>query len=637
MSRSRRVPWHVPVLLVAVACVGALSAHAPAAPVRQPFTEVYDAPAEAAAALSEKSLSHKARWVRLRENDTTHRFNGCTVFLNDKIVGVLHPGAPDVDLYSRQTPGLKLCARLCPVGADGVELKPTSLAVKENTTSSVSLEVALRSPDDGPCRITYILSAGQPFVKTTAAGVAKLRVRAPCRFAVLPDFFGDDIVVDAAAISVGRAELPSENFLLHMMHGGEAIVMTVSQSRDNDIGISLSKPAPRRIESSDISYGKTPHVWVAVLAHKGVWHERTVGPADAGKVLDLDWTMPFPALWRVDWSTVDKLTDSWEMLLQHPEGKYVMQEWFGEDPAEGQSFGPEFGARDWNKPGRKRWNPVLGSYPYPCWVDKDSRGYLQPLTQRRYVERGEVYNFDGPAIVYPFDRARAAPFRTPIEKLTVVDLVRMTLGVGPCQYILDLEGQKRNSAGVATCYARDVINALFKEGTQLQNGPVIEKRLAEAVAFIRNVRERIDNYVEFGHSMRAYLQKEKRLHPKYAPFLDELVSITERLDQFYESRKDRIYTPQYAEEVAAGFRRDLLRYTGQDAYAKCGERMKVFTGIGGAQDGLVASCRMIVKVLRQRAGIAMAVNLELKDIATEVRARTQQVLRSPTAYEAPQH
>ncbi|MGB2821062.1 MAG: hypothetical protein WBF17_08775, partial [Phycisphaerae bacterium] len=343
------------------------------------------------------------------------------------------------------------------------------------------------------------------------------------------------------------------------------------------------------------------------------------------------------ALWRVDWSTVDRMTASWEMLLQHPEGKYVMQGWFGDDPRSGQSFGPEFGPRDWNKPDRKRWNPVLGAFAYPCWIDKDGRGYFQPLTGRRYVERGEVCNFDGPAIVYPIDRVKAAPFRTPVEKLTIVDLVRMTLGVGPCRYILDLEGQKRNSQGVATCYARDVITAIYKEGTQLQNGPVIEEQLSAAVAFIRNVRERIDAYVEFGQKTRAYLEQQKRLHPKHAKFLDELLAITKRLDEFFESRKAGIYTPEYAEKAAADFRRDLLKYTGEDAYKKCSTHMRIFTGIGGKQDGLVASCRMIVKVLRQRCGIALATDPDLKDIATNLRARTQKILRNPTAYEAPQH
>ena len=138
-----------------------------------------------------------------------------------------------------------------------------------------------------------------PFIKTTAGpGVEKLRVQAPCRFAVLPDFFGDDIVVDASTIPVPRAELPSENFLLHMMHGGEAILMTVSGSRDNDVGITLSDPKgprPREIVCSEISYGKKPQVWIAVLAGKGIWHQHTVSLADAGKVIDLDWKMPFAA------------------------------------------------------------------------------------------------------------------------------------------------------------------------------------------------------------------------------------------------------------------------------------------------------------------------------------------------------
>jgi hypothetical protein len=638
VCRPPRAPRRGSRFLAALAWAVAVAWQATGAPAADPSARLYDVPPKVAAALSDEALSRRSAWLPVKENDTTHRFKGCPVFLNDKIVAVLREGTPDVDLYSRQTRGLKLCARLQPLAADGTSPKRTSLAVTENTATSISIEVGLQSAGGKRGRITYSLVLGAAFVKTAAsASVATLRVRAPCRFAVMPDFFGDDIVLDANAIPVRRAELPSDNFLLHMTLGGEAILMTVSASRDNDIGITLSRSVPRRIEASDISYGRKRHVWVAVLAGEGIWHQRTIAEADAGKVLKLDWKMPFPALWRVDWGAVDGLNDSWEMLLQHPQGKYVMQGWFGQDPAEGQSFGKEFGPRDWNKPGRKRWNPVLGSFAYPCWIDKDGQGYLQPLVKRRYVERGEVYNFRGPAIVYPIDRARRAPFRTPVDRLTVVDLVRMTLGVGPCRYILDLEGQKRNSKGVATCYARDVINAIYKAGTQLRNGPVIEKHLVAALAFIRNVRERIDDYIQFGRKTRAYLLEQKRLHPARARFLNEMLRITKRLDEFYESRKASIRTPAYAQKAAADFRRELLKYTGEDAYKKCAERMRIFTGIGGAQDGLVASCRMIVKVLRQRCGLAMATDPDLKPIAAELRDRTQKVLRNPTAYEAPQH
>lgn len=633
-----RVLRPVVCLAPALLAAGSVSLCREAVSAVEPYTYLYDAPGASAVPVSASRLAEKDGWVELEEDDTTHRFQGCAVLLNDKIVAVLRKESADVDVYSRRAEGLKLCARLQPICNDRAGLKPTTFAVKENTRSTVSLEVGFRSPDNERCRVVYEIEVGAPFIKTTAVGgVEKLRVHAPCRFVVMPDFFGDDIVADASRISVPRAELPSENFLLHMIDGGEAILMTVSESRDNDVLVALSDTAPREIVSSEVSYGAEPHVWVAVLAGEGIWHEHAVSLADAGSVIKLDWKMPFAALWRVDWSTVDKLTDSWEMLLQHPEGKYVMQGWFGQDESEGQRFGDEFGGRDWNKPGRRRWNPVLGQFAFPCWIDNDRQAYLQPLEKRRYTGGGETYNFSGPVIVYPIDRVNAAPFNTPLEKLTVVDLVRMTLGVGPCQYILDLEGQKRNSPGVATCYARDVINAIYKEGTQLDNRRVIEEHLAAAVAFIGNVRERIDQYVEFGHEMSTYLHEQRRLHPQHAEFLDEMLLITKRLDQFFEQSSQRIHTPAYAAKTAESFRRDLLTYTGNDAYEKCDSQMRVFTSIGGPQDGLVASCRMIVKTLRQRSGIAMAENPELKEIAAEIRTRTHAILRNPTAYEAPRH
>jgi len=599
----------------------------------QPFTYIRDVADISGAALSSPDAAS-----RLKEDDKTHQFTGHPVLMNDRIIAVVQSDSPALEVYSRQVQGTKMCVRLEPMCDGRVDLKRTAVAIKENTQSTVAIEVAFRGADDRVRQITYELNAGEPFVKTTGSGgVQRLRVRAPCRFAVLPDFFGDDIVVDAAAIPVARAEIPSENFLLHMVAGGETIVMTVSESREDDIAVGVSAGLPRRIMYSDIAYGQKPHIWVAVLAEKGIWHERGIATADAGKVMKLDWQMPFTALWRVDWSKADKLTESWEMLLQDTSGKYVMQNWFGQREAEGQSFGQEFGDRDWNKPNRQRWNPVLGAFQFPCWIDKDGMAYLQPLQRPRERREGEYPTFTGPAIIYPIDRAQGASFTTPLEKLTVVDLVRMTLGVGPCQYILDLEGQKRNSQGVATCYARDVINAIYKEGSQLRQGPVIEQQLKLCVAFISNVRERIDQYVQFGREMSGYLQEQKRLHPGNAEFIDEMLSLTKKLDQMFEQNRERIRTPAFAQQHAEDFKANLLKYAGNDAYEKCAAQMAVFTSIGGAQDGLVAECRMIVKTMRQRAGMALAVNGELKEVAAAIRQRTQAMLRKATAYEAPRH
>jgi hypothetical protein len=673
----------------------AVAAAADPAPAPDPATYLYDVPAALAEPLSAEWLPPAGKGTPLEEDQVAHRFQGCPVLANDKIVAVLRRGTAELDVYCRLPPGGRHAARLQPLCEGSADLKPVSLAIRENSRTSAAIEVEFRTLRGETRRMTYALAAGGPFIKATAGpGVQKLRVHAPCRFAVLPDFFGDDILVDAAAIPVSRAELPSENFLLHMIDGGQSVLMTVSESRDNDVGITLSpingqggqshfrgesaasmastpsrrenwdSPHERQIVFSDIAYGNKPHVWIAILSGHDIWHEHTVALADAGRTIGLEWKMPFPALWRVDWTSVDKLTDSWEMMLQQPDGKYVIQGWFGQDESLGQRFGKEFGDRDWNKPGRRRWNPVLGGFAFPCWVDRDGRGYLEPLAARRYSEGGKVYNFAGPVVIYPLDRAKgdspifadqrfasvpakigtvpsdrakAAPLVTPIENLTVVDLVRMTLGVGPCEYILDLEGQKRNARGVATCYARDVINAIYQKGTQLHERPVIEEQLDAAVAFITNVRERIDLYVKFGHETAAYLQQQKRLDPRHAEVLDEWIELVGRLDQYFAENRENIHSPTYARQTAEEFRRQLLAYTLKDAPQRCAAQMAVFTSLGGAQDGLVASCRMVVKLLRQRAGIAMALDPGLKGVAGEIRARTQAILRNPTPYEAPRH
>ncbi len=635
--------------LALAACGGWPCEAAEPIPAADPLVYLFDAPEAAVSPLpqrptNERGLSKPQGSILLEEGDRGHRFAGCPMLMNDKIAAVFHKNAHELDVYSRASSGLKLCATLKPICDGGDKLQVTSVTIGENSRSTAAIEVEFRAPagfrglDKRSRRITYELNAGAAFIKTTAGeGIQRLRVKAPCRFAVLPDFFGDDILVDAAAIPTGRAELPSENFLLQMLHGGNAIVMTVSESRENDVAVTLSDREPRQIVASDVSYGKKARIWVAVLADRGIWHEHSVALADADQTIGLEWKMPFPALWRVDWSTVDKMTESWEMLLQQPDGKYAMQGWFGQNEAAGQSFGKEFGDRDWNKPGRKRWNPVLGEFSFPNWIQSDGRGYLQPLKARRYTEGGPVYNFAGPVVIYPLDRVKAAPFSTPLDQLTVVDLVRMTLGVGPCQYILDLEGQKRNSRGVCTCYARDTINAIYKEGTQRQKRAEIEEQLDAAVAFISNVRQRIDLYVQFGHEMSVYLERQKRHEPRSAAFCDELLALTKRLDQVFAEKRRAIRSPAFARQCAEDFRRNLLTSTGEDSSPRCEAQMAVFTSIGGAQDGLVASCRMIVKTLRQRAGIALAMNPELKEGAGEVRARTQAMLRNPTPYEAPRH
>jgi len=571
---------------------------------------LFDTGTRLPAALPADVRLDEAAWHKLPEDKTGPRFQGDAVLTNGRLAVVLRRGGPGAEVYSVGTKGLSLRATAAP-SPGGPEVRVKSLSIAENTPDAVAVDAQFGAPGGKTLEVRYRLDRGQVFVRTEARrGVKGLLLAAPCRFLVLPDFFADDIMVDAAEIPVSQAELPSENFLLHLLPGGQCIVMSVTNSRAEDARITLADISGRRtIGSSEIPYGKDGKIWVALLEGPGVWHRHDVAPSDAGKVLPLDWKTPFPAQWRVDWRRTDRLASSWEMVVERPGGDFEKYGLFGS---------PATIARD-----RRRWATVLGSFAYPCWVDRSGQGYLQPLTR--------VLKFEGPALVYPINRVR----KTPLEAFTVVDLVRATLGVGPCEYILDLEGQTQTMKGRATCATRDALGAIYAKGQQRQKRAEIEKILGEVLVFVKHIRGRIEDYVAFGHEMLAYLEDQKKAHPEWADFLAEMETLTKAIDAGVQRRRANIRTPDYVAALTEKFRNTLLDYEGDDALARCKAITEAIVVVGGNQDELVGECRQAVKILRQRAGLAMAVDPRAAEVAKEIRRRTQQILRNPTSYEAP--
>ncbi len=162
-------PWLVATI---IACGGGFSSGLCPARAAEPSTYLYDLSPAAVATLSGEGLSKQNSWSPLAEDDKAHRFAGCPVMMNDKIVAVFHQDAPLVDLYSRHAQAMMLCARLQPICDGSADLKPTSITVKENDRSLITLEVGLRSPSGAARLLTCELTAGAPFIQTVAgAGI----------------------------------------------------------------------------------------------------------------------------------------------------------------------------------------------------------------------------------------------------------------------------------------------------------------------------------------------------------------------------------------------------------------------------------------------------------------------------------
>jgi hypothetical protein len=605
--------------------------------------------------LTPEAVEQKSGWQPIAGGEKADAFQGDAVLANGHLLAVARKGGTGLELYSLGTGKPVFRARL--LLAPGAAL--SRLALTENGRGAVALEAA-----SGAGTARFRLKKGAHFVEVqSVAGEAPLRVECPSRFAVLPDFFADDILFDARRVPADRVELPSENFVLHFTGKQDAIVMAVFENRAQDVGVTLAgKGDARAVTGSEMVFGKKgSKVWVAVLEGAGLWHALDVNPTDAKKVLPLDWKMPFVAQWRVDFTRRDGLTDSWDMLLPDREGNgFIKPSWLAQDghlsPAtrtatgevDRDAYKPGGPASDRLPPDRKRWTTVLGFVEYPCWSDREGRGFLQPLAHPRLT-------FDGPVLIYPLTRLA----ETPVESYTPVDVVRNTLGVGPCQYLLDVEGQKQEHVGRATCHVRALLNEVYGSGQQKARRRDVENYLGDGLDFVTHIRNRVLAYVAFGKDLRKYLAEQRAAHPELAGELDVLDGLAREIDERVEARAQAIRQqkmlqgvtaevtarhveptpPALAEQLNRDFAaRGLLDYDCPDWQARLKkEYTDPLTALGGQQDEEVGECRWVVKALRQKAGILMATDPRMAPIAAEIRARTHQMLRGGAAYEGARH
>lgn len=586
-----------------------------------PFTHLRDTVTASKIAIIALDETARENWVEVPEGETHHAFQGDIVIENDRITVVLRKEGVGAEIYTKSTAGWAKQAVLHPALSHG-ESRFMRGDVLKNARDGIVLEALLQSPDGSRSGLQLELLLGQPFVKIQAVGpVEALRVEAPSAFVVLPDFFADDIVIAATDLPEGTAELPSENFLLNMTNKGDAIVLNVWDNREQDVRVVSGKgDGSLSIRGTEISFGEKGSIWVSVLAEKNVWHTRDISLSQKNQILPLEWRQPYPAVWRVDWRRPDRLTDSWEMAVENPDGTFAKGEIFAvsQDDWTDSDW--------WNKENpRRRWNTGLGGYNYPCWLDKEGHGFLQPLKSG--------LEFEGPAVIYPISRSA----ETPLDKFSVADIVRATLGVGPCQYILDVEGQDMDFKGLPTCATRDLLNDIYERGDHLNRSREIYQALDDVLAFIRLIRGRIEHYADFGREMEIYLAQEHEKSGAPKAFIEEMQAMNGKLADAIEERSLGIKTPEYAERLVNQFREDVATYTGADAEMKCKNLTENFVHIGENQDELVAECRLAVRLLRQNAALGLTQHPEAADIVNEIRKRTQAILRAPVNYEAARH
>ena len=263
--------------------------------------EAWDTGKPSESALDTKAFAARSGWKAIDQGTGGATVRGDAVFTNGRVLAVLRKETSELDLYAVTKEGIARRATVTPQRKNGIaagSLEKT--VVTDRTRSTVQVKATFRSKKGTRTEVQFRLKRGEVLLEVSpGTGAESLRVKCSGRFALLPDFFADDIVLDARAMPSKNVDVPSEHFILQPTADGDSIVMCVFENREQEVRLTLDgKGTERMITGSKIRFGKGRKIWVALLEGKGTWHTKDLEATDGKKILPAGWSMPFPAQWH---------------------------------------------------------------------------------------------------------------------------------------------------------------------------------------------------------------------------------------------------------------------------------------------------------------------------------------------------
>lgn len=522
-----------------------------------------------------------------------YAFKGDAVVENQYLTAVFQSKKGKVAIYSAVDLSEKKLEFL-PLQLKGKPASITKCRILRNTGDEASLEVFFAA-DNATDNLSAVLSfADSPIVEIKPAENTKgISLLSSIEYGVVPTFIGDDLIFSPKDYpSATTLHIPAENFFLGLIKGQNDMLVVTWPSGNQRIRLILDteKQEPRLIESVDLDNDGSS-VYLALLDAPGLWHKEQLTPSYLEKDVAIDWKRPFSARWKT--------------LLTEAEVKTT------------------YAFRDSQQ---NIWRAIAGRYFYPVWFDGENTFYR---LSKKVPPEGE-------SIIYFLERKG-----TPPSVSTPVDIMRQTLGSQACDAILDLPGRmlrthhRRGGEGIrrtATCGCTAAIEAVFKEGREVEKKDYVIGAVDDMVYFVTRHVQRLGEYQEFARDMISLLNLKAKSDPELKPFLDSLEAIAQKIPQEYDAQKENIKTLAYAADLARQTKALAEKKNPQNLSAVLDLGGK-WRGMGGAQDELLGKFHSITRNLFQQAGYG-CVNLpNAIEIAQEVRNRCKLCLRNPDGYE----
>ena len=524
-----------------------------------PFTRLFDTGANSREALAENEVAKRTGWTQVPEGDLTHEFKGDAVLANDKLTVVVRPRGPRVEVYSRTADGPKLRAAFGHLDWwSSVEGGPWQVKIVENTPSAVMVETNLWIEPKAFLRLR--LTTGESILEMRPSENAKaVNLVTRSRYLVVPDFFADDMIFGRHAFK--DLGIPAENFFLNLIEGGDALVMCVWQSGQQNVSATSTRFGPDALCSCAIDCVQGKSLWLAFLEGAGIWY----GGGKTGT---------------------------------------------GTFSQSGEGASPRENKDGWKPPFPAKWRCTLGR----------AKGFGSSWDVDRGPEANQIRGrIDGPCVIYPIDRTQA----TPLTVYCPMDVLRNTLGVGPCQYILATEGLA-SETNPTPDQVMAWVEKEFKKNSGQGAADEIKERLSQMAEHLGRVRARIQQYGDLGADvLRLCREEPRRANLPHA--FQSLPMAGDWMQGVVKRGLEAAGPPERPAQLAG----QVVALIGKEkALAECERLGAELRAIGSAYGRLLSECRMQARWLKVRCPMVAAESPEAAELIAKIQARVRGVLQS---------
>ncbi|NQT54378.1 hypothetical protein HQ576_20140, partial [bacterium] len=291
----------------------------------------------------------------------------------------------------------------------------------------------------------------------------------------------------------------------------------------------------------------------------------------------------------------------WVAVLEHP-GIWHSRAFTSQDRGRGTALA-------WPPPFPARWRASV-SQPDGTAVSSTLR-----IESGRALVRVPDAPPPGLAVVYPLERSPA----TPLNVFCPTDVMRNTLGVGPCQYLLDLEGLGADG-GRTPAQVTAWIEGLLERKRAGRHEKQIRERLRQMMAHFRETHKRIAEYVGFAVKVRSQCDKALEDDPKRVGLARDILKAMSGSQRHPPLHRAPL---RAAEESAASMAAAIGQ---EDALPRCRELGTTLRTLERNQDAALARFRMIVRRVRQLCLTAEAASPAAAGLAQRIRAQCEQRL-----------